>query len=262
MQIVVSEDGTRIAYDVVGEGRPVICIFGATCFRTFLPVKGDVKTFAQRFRVINYDRRGRGDSGNQSPWSLEREIEDLEALIDANGGTVSLYGHSSGAVLALEASLRLGTKVERAIIHDASYVSDDVDRAEFTALAEDVDSLLRAGKNGRAIKRFLTGIGMPRAFALMLPLFPGWGTMKRLAPTLRYDIVLTEAPPQYDRFTRIEHPVMILAGEKNPAAIHRVYERLVATIPGATGHVLAGQDHLASAKVLLPMFDTFFSSKD
>src|SRR5687767_14966693 len=113
MQTIQSKDGTTLAYDVYGSGPALIYITGASCFRNFMPVVQDAKAFAHEFTVYNYDRRGRGDSTDTQPYAIEREVEDIEALIDAAGGKASLYGHSSGAVLALEAALRLGDKIDK-----------------------------------------------------------------------------------------------------------------------------------------------------
>lgn len=101
MRTTTSRDGTVLAYDVYGSGPALIYITGAICFRSFMPIVQDAKAFAKEFTVYNYDRRGRGDSGNTLPWSVAGEVEDIEALIDAAGGKAYLYGHSSGAVLAL-----------------------------------------------------------------------------------------------------------------------------------------------------------------
>lgn len=254
-RFVSSRDGTRIAHDVYGEGsgNPVlIYITGAICFRRFMPIVGDAKVFAQRFTVYSYDRRGRGDSGDAQPWSVDREVDDIEALIDAAGGSAVLYGHSSGAVLALEAALRLGSKVTRAIVYDAPYVHDEAEKVSFGALGTRVDALLASGQNAAAVKTFVTGIGMPKVMAWLLPLFPGWKTMKALAPTLAYDIALTRDLPPVDRFANIAVPVKVMAGAKNPVGIVQVAERLAQTIPGAALTVMPGQDHMVSAKMLLP----------
>ena len=111
MEFTTSRDGTLIAYDVRGDGPPLIYITRATCWRKFFPVARDSTTFASAFRIVTYDRRGRGDSGDVAPWSVDREVEDIEALIETLGGKAFLYGHSSGAVLAMQAALQLGPKV-------------------------------------------------------------------------------------------------------------------------------------------------------
>lgn len=258
MQTTRSKDGTSIAYDVRGSGPPLIYITGASCFRSFMPIVQDVKVFAKEFTVYNYDRRGRGDSGDTPPWSVEREVEDIEALIDAAGGNAFLYGHSSGAVLALEAALRLGGKVQKAFLYDAPYVHDQAEKDEFARLGGQVAALLESGKNAAAMKVFLAGIGMPKAFVFLLPLFPGWKTMKALAPTLAYDIALTRDFPPVERAAAVSVPAMVMVGEKNQAGMLDVAARLARAIPGARHITLPGQDHMVGAKILLPHFVEFF----
>ncbi|WP_227981837.1 alpha/beta fold hydrolase [Nocardia spumae] len=253
MRTTLSKDGTNVAYDVRGDGPALIYITGATCFRTFRPVVADAKVFATAFTVYTYDRRGRGDSGDTLPYRVANEIEDVEAMIDAAGGRAHLYGHSSGAALALEAALRLPRKVDRVVIYDASYVHDEPERAAYATLSRHVGSLLDRGENSRAIKQFLCGIGMPRFFVHLLPVVPGWTTMKALAPTLRYDIALTADLPPVDRFTEIEVPVQVLAGGRSPAGLLDVARSIAEAVPGSGYRVLDAQDHMADAKVLLPI---------
>ncbi|MFE6922225.1 alpha/beta fold hydrolase [Nocardia sp. NPDC057663] len=253
MRTTTSKDGTELAYDVSGDGPALIYITGATCFRTFRPIAADAEVFATEFTVYNYDRRGRGDSGNTLPYAMVREIEDIEAVVDAAGGSAILYGHSSGAALALEAAARLPHKIAAVAIYDAPYVHDEAERVSYAQLAEKVNALLAADKNAQALKVFLRGIGMPRAFIALLPLFPGWKTMKALAPTLRYDIGLTEVLPPLERFTSIDLPVLVAVGEKSPPGLHQVASQLAQAIPHATPRMLAGQNHMVSAKALLPI---------
>lgn len=257
MKTTTSKDGTTLAYDVVGSGPALVYITGAICFRKFSPVANDVKAFAKEFTVYNYDRRGRGDSGNTLPWSLDREIEDIEAIIDAAGGKACLYGHSSGAVLALEATMRLGDKVQKTILYDASNVHDQTEKAEYAGLRNRTQALLDAGKNGAAVKNFLTEIGMSKAFIALLPLFPGWKTMKALAPTLMYDIAITGDVPPVDRAARITTPLFIMVGGKSPTALHNVADQLARAVPHAQHVVVDGQDHMVSASAVLPHLVAF-----
>lgn len=253
MRIATSKDGTELAYDVSGDGPALVYITGATCFRRFRPIAADVRVFATRFTVYNYDRRGRGDSGDVQPYAIEREVDDIEAMVDAAGGRAILYGHSSGAALALEAAVRMPDKIDRVVIYDAPYVHDEAERASYAELAATVRALLDRAKNARALKAFLRGIGMPGAFVALLPLFPGWTTMKALAPTLMYDIAITETLPPVERFETIRVRVKVVVGEKNPPGMHQVSRELAAAIPQASHRVLAGQDHMVSAKALLPI---------
>lgn len=257
MKTTQSQDGTTIAYDVYGSGPALIYITGASCFRSFMPVVQDAKAFAKEFTVYNYDRRGRGDSGDTLPWTVEREVEDIAAMIDASGGTAYLYGHSSGSVLALEAALRLGNKVQRVVLYDASYVHDEAEKTEYALLCQTIHTLLAAGKNAAAMRTFLQGIGMPKIFVALLPLFPGWRTMKALAPTLAYDIALTSDLPPVARAAEVAVPTQIIVGQKSPASLHDVANQLTHAIPNAMFAELPGQDHIVSAKALLPRLVSF-----
>lgn len=260
MKRIASEDGTLIAYDEYGEGQVIICIFGATVFRNFFPAKDAAKALAKNFRVISYDRRGRGDSIDHSSWSIQKEVDDIEALIDANGNKAILYGHSSGGALALEAAMRLGDKVTHAIIHDASYVHNDEGKRLYVALAGQVDQELVEGNNVRALKVFLRGIGMPGLFVTLLPLFPGWKKMKQLAPTLRYDIALTQDLPPLERIMKITTPLLLVAGDKNPESILSVFEQISNTAPNVSNCILEGKDHIVGTKILLPHIAKFLNA--
>ena len=257
MKTIQSKDGTSLAYDIYGSGPPLIYITGASCFRSFWPIVQDAKALAKEFTVYNYDRRGRGDSGNTLPWSVEREVEDIEALIDAVGGKANIYGHSSGAVLALEAALRLGDKVQKVVIYDASYVHDQTEKLEYSQLRHKINQLLQEGKYAKAMKSFLSGIGMPKAFVFLLPLLPGWKTMRALAPTLAYDMELTRDLPPVKRATQVAAPMKILVGQKSPASLHSVADQLAKAIPNASFAQVAGQDHMVSATALLPLLTNF-----
>lgn len=261
MLTTTSKDGTRLAYDVSGKGPALINITGASCFRNFMPVKDDVKVFAKNFTVYNYDRRGRGDSGDIQPYSLEREVDDIEAIIDAAGGKANLFGHSSGAVLALNAAKRLPHKIGKVVIYDAAYVSDEEEKKSYNQLADQVEKLLAKGDNKKAMRTFLSGIGMPKFFVWLLPVFPGWATMVKLAPTLIYDIGMTRDFAPLDEFRSIQAPILILAGEKSPAGMTLVANQLAQAIPHAKFECVTKQDHMVSAKVLLPKFVEFFQAR-
>jgi pimeloyl-ACP methyl ester carboxylesterase len=258
MKTTKSKDGTTLAYDVYGSGPVLIYITGASCFRSFKPILQDVKVFAEAFTVYNYDRRGRGDSGDTPPYSTEREVEDIEAMIDAAGGKANLYGHSSGAVLTLEAALRLSGKVNKVVMYDPPYVHDEAEKVTYGQLSQKVQTLLNNGKNKEAMRTFLKGIGMPGIFVWLLPLFPGWKTMVALAPTLAYDIALTHDLPPVSRARQVNVPTQIVVGEKSPASIHDVAHQLTKAIPNAQFKQLVGQNHMVSPKALMPLLSSFF----
>lgn len=253
MPTTASADGTPIAYDVTGSGPPLVYVTGATTFRRFQPVLADVKAFAREHTVVSYDRRGRGDSGRGGPWTLDRELEDLVAVIDAAGGRAAVYGHSSGAVLAMHAAQRFPEKVSAAVLYDASWVHDETERAEYAELAGRVETLLDEGRGAAALRAFLRGIGMPGLFVAALPLFPGWRTMVALAPTLRHDIALTRELPPLDVAAQVRVPTSVVVGGRSPQSLHAVARALAGAIAGRTLTIVEGQDHMVSAKAMLPV---------
>src|SRR5438128_6500893 len=148
---VTSKDGTRIAYDTIGHGPAVILVAGALCSRSFWSGPELAKLLAPRFTVYNYDRRGRGDSGDTKPYAVEREVEDIKALIDEAGGAAYLYGHSSGASLALEAAIKLGGKVKKLAMYEAPYNDDDEAKRAWKEYTNQLTNLLAANRRGDAV---------------------------------------------------------------------------------------------------------------
>jgi pimeloyl-ACP methyl ester carboxylesterase len=158
VETIRSRDGTAIAFERFGEGPPVIVVGGATCDRAM--TRPLAEHLGQHFTAINYDRRGRGDSGDTAPYAVEREIEDLGALIAEVGGTASVYGHSSGAGLALHAAASL--PIARLILHEPPYAPDDEEsRRTSRQYAENLTALLAKGRRGDAVELFMTTVGTP-----------------------------------------------------------------------------------------------------
>ncbi|MBM7583598.1 pimeloyl-ACP methyl ester carboxylesterase [Bacillus pakistanensis] len=257
MKTTQSKDGTTLAYDVFGKGPALIFITGATCFRSFEPVVHDAKVFAEQFTVYNYDRRGRGDSGNTLPYTIERELEDIEAMIDAAGGTAYVYGHSSGAILGLEAAMRLGGKVRKLVMYDPAYANDDANQKEFKELSQGLYKLLYSGKNDEAISIFLEGIGIPKEVITGMRQSPQWETMVALAPTLAYDTTLAMDLPPIARASQLTTPAQIIVGEESPSSIHEVAYQLSEGIPNSDFSMLEGQDHMPNPEVVLTIFSKF-----
>ncbi|TGK79168.1 alpha/beta hydrolase [Leptospira noumeaensis] len=256
---VISRDGTTIAYDKIGSGPPLIFVTGAICHRKFQPIIDDAKTLSQNFTVYNYDRRGRGDSGDKEIYSVQSEVEDIEALINAAGGSAYIYGHSSGAVLAMETALALPNKVKKVYIYDPPYVSNEKEHNEYQLTKEKIKNLLSEKKYSKAIDEFLVSIGMPKIFTYVLPLTPGWDRTVQLAPTLIYDITLTENLPPIERLSKIKVPIYIAYGEESPEEINRVTNILAKNIQGSILQEILKQDHSVDTKILLPTMIQFFN---
>src|SRR5258708_18145636 len=198
---VTSKDGTRITYDKIGHGPAVILVAGALCSRSFWSGPELAKPLARSFTVYNYDRRGRGDSGDTKPYALEREIEDIEALIDEAGGSAYLYGHCSGAALALEAALRLGNTVKKLAMYEAPYNDDAEAQRAWKQYIKQLTEALAADRRGDAVALFMELVGMPADQIEAMRHAPAWPMFEAIAPTLAYDhtAILGEdasVPPQ------------------------------------------------------------------
>lgn len=256
---VISRDGTAIAFEKKGSGPPLIFITGAICHRKFQPIIDDTKILSKAFTVYNYDRRGRGDSGDTETYSVQSEVEDIEALIDSAGGSAYIYGHSSGAILAMETALKIPSKIKKIYIYDPPYVSNEKEYQEYQTTKEKIKTFLVEGKNSKAISEFLVSIGMPKIFTFFLPLTPGWKRTVQLAPTLLYDITLTENQAPVKKLAEIKVPICIAYGEESPNELKIVSNLLNQTIQSSELQSFPKQDHMVDTKILLPKMIQYFN---
>src|SRR6266702_3168110 len=159
MRKVISKDGTPIAFDQSGHGPPIILVAGATATR--LAEASLAAALAPHFTVFAYDRRGRGESGDTAPYAVEREVEDIEALINETGGSAFVFGHSSGAALALEAAVQLGEKVTKLAMYEAPYNDAREAKLAWRAYLQQLTEALAADRRGDAVALFMQYVGMP-----------------------------------------------------------------------------------------------------
>src|SRR4051812_45993274 len=166
MPTVTSRDGTSIAFDCVGQGRPLVLVVGAFNDRTTGAPLADF--LAPHFSVFTYDRRGRGDSGDTLPYAVEREIDDLAAVMDAAGGAAAVFGYSSGANLALQAAGH-GLPITRLALYDAPYIADHGHVPASTDDAAHLAELITAGRRGEAVEYFQRHlVGLPEEVVTQL----------------------------------------------------------------------------------------------
>jgi pimeloyl-ACP methyl ester carboxylesterase len=208
------------------------------------------KQLAGKFTVINYDRRGRGNSTDTPPYAVEREVEDLEALIDASGGSAYLFGSSSGAVLALEAGSKLNGKVNGLFLYEPPFIVDDSRPPMPDDLVDQIERLVAAGRNNDAVKLFFTrGMGIPAVFVTMMRfLMPGWSKHTDMARTLPYDFAIlagtqTGRPLPAERWAAAQAPTRVMVGGKSEAFFHTGAKALSDILPRAQYRTLEGQDH-------------------
>ncbi|MEC3916989.1 alpha/beta fold hydrolase [Nocardia sp. CDC160] len=261
---VDSKDGTRIAYTRYGSGPAVVLVDGGLAAQDFGPNKSLAEALSSRYTVYTYDRRGRGGSGETLPVDVEREFEDLDAVADLAGEPVMLYGISSGGALILD-YLRSGRTVRKVALYEVPFVVDDGTRPPAPDdYVEHIHALLAQGKNGEVVKYFMRqGVRLPALMVAAFPLFPGWSHLKKVAPTMAYDIQYVEQFQRgrklpTDRWTDLGAPVTVIAGSKSPAWMRNANAALAQAIPGATHQVLPGQTHLVKAAALAPALIEFF----
>ena len=254
-----SADGTTIAYDRVGEGPTLIIIGGA--FNTRKSPGALVPLLASRLSVVTYDRRGRLDSGDVDArggapnYAVEREIEDLAALIDAVGGEVFAYGHSSGAILGLEAASR-GLPISRLAAYEPPYTADPDDPAPLTDGG--VRAALTAGDRESAAVAFMGLTGMSVQAIEGAKLAPFWPGLLAIAHTLPYDLALVgDGVVPAPRFGSITAQTVVMDGGMSPAWAARAAESIVAAVPHARRLTVAGQDHNVDPAVLAPSLLNF-----
>lgn len=263
MRSVTSKDGTRIAFDRVGDGPPVILISGATADRRWNTSLADA--LAADFTVLNYDRRGRGDSADTLPYAIEREFEDIDALIADAGAPAHLYGISSGGALALEAAAS-GLAINRVAVYEVPYSLDEDEPRKHQEYLDTLNALLAEGRRGDMAVEFLRLVGMPEEAIAQMRTSPEWAGMEAVAPTLPYDaICLGTGQPNPDRLGWITAPTCAINGapegghEVGSTALFEAAARaIVDCVPRAEYRILPGQTHMVQAEALAPMLTSFY----
>jgi len=261
MEKVYSKDGTIIAFDRKGHGPMVILVDGALQYRAFDQGMAELADpLAQHFTVIHYDRRGRGDSTDARTYELEREIEDIEALIDEAGGSAFLYGISSGAALALEAAIALGGKVKKLAIYEAPYNDDKNARKGWKEYRQKLKELVLADRKGDAVGLFMMLVGMPPEQLEEMHQHPMWPLWDAVGLTLAYDAAAMgeggSIPTK--RAARVIMPTLVMDGRDSFPFMHSTALALAETIPNAQHRTLEDQTHEVDSKVLAPVLIEFF----
>src|SRR4028119_180224 len=277
---VTSRDGTPIAFDRLGDGPPVIMVCGAMCDRALMrPTAGalgkdvtavnyDRRAAGRRpthFAVFNCDRRGRGDSADTTPYAVEREIEDIGALVIEAGGTASVYGHSSGAGLVLHAAAH-GLPIAKIVLHDPPYAPDGDEEARRSSreYGETLKAVLSEDRRGDAVELFMTMVGMPQEMIEGMRHTPRWAELEAIAPTLAYDSegmgdIGRAGTIPVDQASRVTVPALVLTGGADYPWMTDVGRRLAHVMPSGRHRVLEGQGHVVPPEVLMPVLAEFFA---
>jgi pimeloyl-ACP methyl ester carboxylesterase len=260
METVRSRDGTPIAFDRTGEGSPLILVGGALSDRNAAAALA--ARLADRCTVIAYDRRGRGDSGDTLPYAVDRELEDLAALIDTVGGSAAVFGHSSGAALALRAVIR-GAAVTRLAVYEPPFIVDDARPPLPGDYVKHLEELVDEGRPGDAVTYFMiTGVGVPAPVVEQMRGSPMWAGMEALAHTIVYDVwimgeEMAGRPLPGAWASQITIPTLVLDGGDSPNWQRHATAALASLMPSAEHRTLEGQDHGADPEILAPILAMF-----
>jgi pimeloyl-ACP methyl ester carboxylesterase len=256
---VTSKDGTKIAYDKVGHGPLVILVLGALNSRRSGAKLAEL--LASRFTVISYDRRGRGDSTDSKPYSPQREVEDVAALIDEVGGPARLYGHSSGAAIALQVAIKLRRQVRKIAIYEAPYALDVGARRAAREYNKQLKKLLASGRNGDAVALFIKAVGVSDKQIQAIMRMPMWRGLEAMAPTLAHDSdVLGQGHSLPTALLAgITTPTLVMHGGAGAPSMREAAQALSLAVPHAQLRTLAGQTHGVRPKVLAPVLEEFFA---
>lgn len=266
MSTVISHDGTRIVYDRLGEGPLLVLVDGATGHRAFTGFDELARLLSSDFSVVWYDRRGRGESTDTVPYAPEREIEDLEAIINNLGGKAFVYGISSGAVLALEAVRRLHGKVTKLVAYEPPFVVDSSRPAVSENYVKHLQEMLAQGRRGNAIIYFMTeAVGLPAEYAEPMRQSPQWQMLLSIAHTLPYDGAIIAntmrgIPESLMKFAEITTPTLVLTGSESAEWMQNAAKNISKIIPGSSFDMLPNQTHMVSSVVLAPVLRSFFLS--
>jgi pimeloyl-ACP methyl ester carboxylesterase len=255
MENVTSRDGTTIAFDRMGEGEPVVLVTGGSVDRmSNAPLAQEL---ASDFTVLNYDRRGRGPSGDTLPYAIEREIEDIEAVLEAAGGSANLYGTSSGAVLALQAAAA-GLPVTKLALWEPPFILDENARPPKDQV-EQYETMVAEGRRGDAAEYFMTKVvGMPPEFAAQARTEPWWPNQEALAHTLAYDArIMGDYSLPTDLAASVKVPTIVIAGGADMPFMRETAQALADALPDGQVRFLDGQGHNVDPTILAPVLKEF-----
>ena len=258
MSHITSKDGTTIVFEKLGQGPAVIVVGGVLGDRSQQAPLAALLT--EHFTVLNYDRRGHGESGDTPPYAVEREIEDLDALLKEAGGSAFVYGTSGCAVLALYAAASgIAAKIKKLALWEPPFIIDDSRPPMPQDYKEQLISLLAADRRGDMIELFMTeGVGMPREFVVQMREAPWWPAQEALAHTLISEATLmADFSLPKERIASVTAPTLVVDGGETPWMSHAA-QATAAALPHAQRRTLSGQPHNVDPQAIAPVLVEFF----
>lgn len=259
MKTVTSADGTPLAVEISGSGPPLLMLAGAFCTRA---ATAPLAEALRGFTVFNVDRRGRGESGDTQPYSVRREVEDVAALVDAAGGAAAIFGHSSGANLALKAAAS-GVPLTKLVLYEPPFVVDGSRPLLAADMPQRLTALVDAGRRGDAVELYqIEGIGIPADVVAGMRTAPFRPALEALAHTLAYDAAIVgDLSLPAGELAAVAVPVLVIAGENSPPMLQTAAAAVAAAVANGRSVVLAGQTHDVVPEVTAPVVAEFLSQR-
>lgn len=256
METVTSKDGTTLAFDRIGEGPPVVLVCGGSVDR--MADAGLAQQLASDFTVFNYDRRGRGDSGDTLPYAIEREVEDIDAMMEAAGGSAHLWGSSSGAALALIAAEQ-DAPVDKLALWEPPFIPEGVPKPPADQVQQ-YETMVAEGRRGDAVEFFMSKVvGLPDEMVAGAKSQPWWGATEALAHTLAYDArIMANYDVPLERAAAVKVPTLVLAGGADMPWMRDTAAALAEALPNGEVRILEGQGHDVDSDVLAKALKEFF----
>jgi len=263
MSSVISADGTAIVYDRSGEGPALVMVSGSLTTRAAFPPF--TALLAPHFTVFAYDRRGRGDSGDTPPYAVEREVDDLRALVAEAGGEAFVFGHSAGAALAMEAAARVAG-IRRLAVYEPPFILGGRSPLPDDLPARLAERCAADGPDSALAYYFTIALEVPAPALERMRADPTWAEWERMAHTLAYDAAIlgervTGRPLPAEPFASIAVPTLVLSGGSSPEWMRETARAVAAAIPGGRHVTLDGQGHSAAPDVLTPVLVDFFGGR-
>lgn len=242
MERAISNDGTPIAFQRSGEGPALVLVHGSTADHTRWARV--LAALERHFTVYAMDRRGRGESGDAELYVLEREYEDVAAVVNAAGQHVNLLGHSYGGLCAMEAALRT-SNLHKLVLYEPAFPVEGIEMYPHGA-REELQALLEQGDRDRLlVKLFRDIVGVPEKEIALLRAEPAWQGRLAAAHTVVRETADADYAFDPERFRKLTVPTLLLLGEKSPPFLKKPTERLASALPSSRVVVMPGQGHIA-----------------
>jgi len=254
--VVTSPDGTALAYEREGEGPALVLVDAAGHFRQFSTFNGGlIALLASDFTVVSYDRRGRGFSTDNAPYAVEREVDDLAALIDAVDGSAFVYAFSSGGLLALQAAA-LGLPIPRMALLEPP-IERAEDRTAQRAFTAGLTELIDADNPDGAVEYYLTGIGVPAEIVADMHDSAAWTAMSSVVATLVYDCRISAAT-SFDLLAAVPIRTLVLHSTGSTDDLAGMAAAVASALPNGLSRSLPGGWHGVDDAEVAPVLREFF----